>query len=155
MTVESFLRFVAEMRGFSGAERNTKADAAMDRAFLTNVRHQTIETLSKGYRQRTCFAQAILHDPPVLIMDEPTDGLDPNQKHVVRSLIKQMAMKKTIVLSTHVLEEVEAICTRVIIISNGQLVADSTPAALKGKGSLDEVFRKLTTTADVSLEAAR
>ena len=155
MTVESFLRFVAEMRGYSGTERNIRAEAAMERAFLSNVRHQTIETLSKGYRQRTCFAQAILHDPPVLIMDEPTDGLDPNQKHVVRTLIKQMAMSKVIVLSTHVLEEVEAICTRVVIISNGQLVADSTPAALKGKGSLDEVFRKLTTTADVSQEAAR
>lgn len=155
MTVESFLRFIAEMRGFSGSERDARADAAMERAFLTPVRHQTIETLSKGYRQRTCFAQAILHDPPVLVMDEPTDGLDPNQKHVVRSLIKQMAMQKAIILSTHVLEEVEAICTRVLIISAGQVVADSTPAALKQQGSLEDVFRRLTTTADVSKEAAR
>ena len=155
MTVQAFLRFVAEMRGFSGAERNRRADQAMERAFLTNVRYQTIETLSKGYRQRTCFAQAILHDPPVLIMDEPTDGLDPNQKHVVRSLIKQMSMQKVIILSTHVLEEVDAICTRAIIISDGRIVSDSTPAALKQKGSLDQVFRQLTTTADVSPEAAR
>jgi ABC-2 type transport system ATP-binding protein len=154
MTVESFLRFVAELRGFTGRERKDRADMAMERAFLTHVRKQTIETLSKGYRQRTCFAQAILHDPPVLIMDEPTDGLDPNQKHVVRSLIKQMAMQKTIILSTHLLEEVEAICTRVIIISDGAVVADSTPADLMQKGSLDEVFRRLTTTADVSQEAA-
>ncbi len=155
MTVRGFLRFAAEMRGFQGSERNARADAAMERAFLTNVQHQMIETLSKGYRQRTCFAQAILHDPPVLIMDEPTDGLDPNQKHVVRTLIKQMAAQKVIILSTHVLEEVEAICTRAIIISNGNIVADSTPSALKQKGSLDQVFRQLTSTADVSPEAGR
>ena len=112
------------------------------------MRHQTIETLSKGYRQRTCFAQAILHDPPVLIMDEPTDGLDPNQKHIVRSMIKEMAKEKAIVLSTHVLEEVDALCTRVIIISSGTLVANHTPEVLKQQGPLEQVFRKLTTTAD-------
>ncbi len=150
MTVQGFLRFIAEMRGFAGRERNDMADRAIERCFLTGVRHQTIETLSKGYRQRTCFAQAILHDPAVLIMDEPTDGLDPNQKHVVRNMIKEMAKEKAIVLSTHVLEEVNALCTRVVIISSGTLVADSTPAALEKQGSLDQVFRKLTTTADVA-----
>ena len=155
MTVEGFLRFVAEMRGFAGVERNQRVDQTLERCFLTGVRHQTIETLSKGYRQRTCFAQAILHDPAVLIMDEPTDGLDPNQKHVVRKMIKEMAKDKVIVLSTHVLEEVAAICTRVVVISGGALVADSTPAALQAQGSLEDVFRRLTTTADVSAEASR
>ena len=150
MTVEGFLRFIAEMRGFRGAERNARADKAMERCFLGDVRRQPIETLSKGYRQRTCFAQAILHDPPVLIMDEPTDGLDPNQKHVVRTMIRQMASEKVIVLSTHVLEEVEAICTRVVIISSGAVVADSTPADLAKQGTLDQVFRRLTTTADTA-----
>ena len=149
MTVLAFLRFIAEMRGFAGMERNAAADRAIERCFLASVRHQTIETLSKGYRQRTGFAQAILHDPAVLIMDEPTDGLDPNQKHVVRTMIKEMAKEKAIVLSTHVLEEVDALCTRVIIISNGALVADNTPAALEKQGSLEQVFRRLTTTADV------
>ena len=149
MTVEAFLRFIAEMRGFTGTTRDAAADRAIERCFLTGVRHQTIETLSKGYRQRTGFAQAILHDPPVLIMDEPTDGLDPNQKHVVRNMIKEMAREKAIVLSTHVLEEVDALCTRVIIISSGTLVANQTPDALKKQGALEQVFRKLTTTADV------
>ncbi len=149
MTVQAFLRFIAEMRGFTGTTRDAAADRAIERCFLTGVRHQTIETLSKGYRQRTGFAQAILHDPPVLIMDEPTDGLDPNQKHVVRNMIKEMAREKAIVLSTHVLEEVDALCTRVIIISSGTLVANQTPDALKKQGPLEQVFRKLTTTADV------
>lgn len=149
MTVQAFLRFIAEMRGFTGTTRDAAADRAIERCFLTGVRHQTIETLSKGYRQRTGFAQAILHDPPVLIMDEPTDGLDPNQKHVVRNMIKEMAREKAIVLSTHVLEEVDALCTRVIIISSGTLVANQTPDALKKQGALEQVFRKLTTTADV------
>ena len=155
MTVAAFLAFAAEMRGFSGAERDRRADAAMEKCLLQGVRNQTIETLSKGYRQRTCLAQAILHDPPILIMDEPTEGLDPNQKHVVRSMIKDMARDKVIVFSTHILEEVEAICSRAIIISNGTLVADSTPAELRRQGPLDEVFRRVTTTADVSAETQR
>ena len=150
MTVGAFLGFIASMRGFSGAERTKRVDTAMDRCLLGSVRNQTIETLSKGYRQRTCFAQAILHDPPVLILDEPTEGLDPNQKHVVRSMIKDMAKEKVVIFSTHILEEVDAICTRAIIISGGRLVADSTPAELKKQGSLEEVFRKLTRTADVT-----
>lgn len=131
MTVEGFLRFIAEVRGFKGAERAARADAAIRACMLESVRHQVIDTLSKGYRQRTCLAQSILHDPPVLLLDEPTEGLDPNQKKVVRDMIAGMAKDKVIVISTHVLEEVEAICTRVVIISNGRLVADGSPAELK------------------------
>jgi ABC-2 type transport system ATP-binding protein len=148
MTVEEFLDFTAEIRGFHGAEKKDRVAAALAKCILLPVRGQAIETLSKGYRQRTCFAQAILHDPSVLILDEPTEGLDPNQKHVVRTMIKDMARDKAIVLSTHILEEVEAICTRIVIISGGRLVADSTPAELRRQGTLDEVFRRLTTTAD-------
>lgn len=148
MTVEEFLAFIAAMRDFSGAEKSRRVDAAIEKCFLGGVRHQTIETLSKGYRQRTCFAQSILHDPPVLILDEPTDGLDPNQKHIVREMIRAMAPEKAIIMSTHVLEEVEAICTRVLIISAGKVVADSTPADLRAQGKLEDVFRKLTRTED-------
>ncbi len=154
MTVEEFLTFIAEVRGFDGTERRARVENAIGQCLLDPVRRRTIETLSKGYRQRTCFAQAILHDPPALIMDEPTEGLDPNQKHVVRQMIRRMGRDKAIILSTHILEEVEAICTRVIIISNGRLVADGSPAELKRAGgrerSLDEVFRELTQTADVA-----
>lgn len=149
MTVSAFLKFIAEMRGFTGAERQQRADAVIEKCLLESVRHQTIETLSKGYRQRVCLAQAILHDPPILILDEPTDGLDPNQKHVVRQMISGMAKDKVVIFSTHILEEVEAICSRAIIISGGKVVTDSTPAELAKQGSLDEVFRRLTTTADV------
>lgn len=150
MTVGAFLEFVAEMRGFTGVERKARVDAVLEKCLLTSVRHQTIETLSKGYRQRTCLAQAILHDPPILILDEPTDGLDPNQKHVVRQMIGNMAKDKVVIFSTHILEEVEAICNRAIIISSGKVVADSTPAELTKQGSLEQVFRKLTTTADLA-----
>jgi ABC-2 type transport system ATP-binding protein len=135
MTVEEFLGFVAEVRGYDGVARAKAVDEVIEKTFLSGVRHQSIETLSKGYKQRTAFAQAILHDPPVLILDEPTEGLDPNQKHVVRSMIRHMSREKVIILSTHVLEEVEAICSRVIIISDGRLVADATPAELKARGS--------------------
>ncbi len=131
MTVQGFLRFLAEVRGFSGAERNRRVDKALERCFLTPVKNQTIDTLSKGYRQRTCLAQTLLHDPDILLLDEPTEGLDPNQKQVVRDMIKEMAAERVVMLSTHVLEEVEAICTRAIIISSGRVVADDTPAALK------------------------
>lgn len=154
MNVQEFLRFIGQIRGYRGAELARRVEATLERCILTGVRTQTIETLSKGYRQRTCFAQAILHDPPVLILDEPTEGLDPNQKHVVRTMIKNMAQDKVVVFSTHILEEVEAICSRAIIISGGQLVADSTPAELRKQGTLDEVFRRLTTTADVAGRAA-
>jgi ABC-2 type transport system ATP-binding protein len=147
MTVLDFLKFAAEIRGFWGNEKKAKVEAALEKCRLQNVRHQTIATLSKGYRQRVCFAQAILHDPPVLIMDEPTDGLDPNQKHVVRTMINEMASQKAIIVSTHILEEVEAVCTRAIIISSGIIVANGTPSDLKARsstGRLDDVFRMLT-----------
>ena len=147
MTVVNFLRFAAEIRGFSRADRGRRVDAVIESARLDAVRNQTIGTLSKGYRQRVCFAQAILHDPPILIMDEPTDGLDPNQKQVVRSMIRDMASRKVIVISTHILEEVEALCSRVIIISRGTIVANGTPAELKSRnpgGKLEDVFRDLT-----------
>jgi ABC-2 type transport system ATP-binding protein len=136
MTVEEFLGFIAEVRGFRAAQRKARVDAVCDLTALRSVRGQIIETLSKGYRQRVCFAQALLHDPPVLILDEPTDGLDPNQKHEMRQVIRRMASEKTIVLSTHILEEMEAVCTRAIIIANGRIVSDSTPAELAALSSL-------------------
>lgn len=148
MTVEEFLAFIAEVRGFrAAAERDEKVDRAITLTHLTSVRNQSIETLSKGYKQRVGFAQALLHDPPALVLDEPTDGLDPNQKTEVRTLIKSMAATKAVILSTHILEEVEAICTRVIIISQGKIVADETPAQLRARqpgAKLDEIFRNLT-----------
>jgi ABC-2 type transport system ATP-binding protein len=131
MTVAEFLGFCAQVRGYEGDTLRRRVDRTIDRCFLHSVRNQTFETLSKGYRQRTCFAQSILHDPPILIMDEPTDGLDPNQKHVVRSMIQEMAAEKVIIFSTHLLEEVDAVCNRVIIISQGRLIVDSTPAELR------------------------
>ncbi len=147
MTVEDFLTFIAKTRGFSGAAVKERVAAVIEKARLANVAKQTIDTLSKGYRQRTCFAQAILHDPQVLIMDEPTDGLDPNQKFVVREMIKEMAKEKAIIISTHILEEVDAVCTRAIIIAQGEIKADGTPEKLRAldpSGKLDVVFRNLT-----------
>ncbi len=135
MSVSGFLNFIAEIRGFSGKEKHARIDETLERCFLTSVRHQIINTLSKGFKQRVCFAQSILHDPEYLIMDEPTDGLDPNQKHEVRTMIREMAKEKTIVLSTHILEEVEAVCTRAIIIADGRIVADETPDELKARSS--------------------
>ena len=148
MTVEEFLGFIAEVRGFrDAATRRAHVDRAVTLTHLVTVRRQTIDTLSKGYKQRVGFAQALLHDPPVLILDEPTDGLDPNQKNEVRHLIKNMAVEKAVVLSTHILEEVEAICSRVIIISRGKLVADESPAKLLARqpgARMDQIFRSLT-----------
>jgi ABC-2 type transport system ATP-binding protein len=126
MTTRAFLAFIAEIRGFRGAEINSRMDRAMERAGLEPVMDQVIDTLSKGYKRRVGLAQAILHDPPVLIMDEPTDGLDPNQKHHVRQLITDMAADKAIIISTHILEEVEAVCSRAIVINKGVVVADGT-----------------------------
>ena len=145
MTVASFLGFCAEIRGLTGAAMTKALDRVLDLCFLDSVRNQSVDTLSKGYRHRTCFAQSIIHDPEVLILDEPTDGLDPNQKHEVRSMIKRMGENKAIIFSTHILEEVEAACSRAIIIDRGRVVADGTPAQLKERspnaGSLRVVIR--------------
>lgn len=130
LSVDQFLRFVAEARGFAGEERVRRVKEAADRLELSAVMGQSIETLSKGFKRRVGLAQAILHDPPTLILDEPTDGLDPNQKHQVRQLIRQMAADKIIVISTHILEEVDALCSRAMIIAQGRLLADDTPAGL-------------------------
>ncbi|MGE0766790.1 MAG: ABC transporter ATP-binding protein [Hyphomicrobiaceae bacterium] len=131
MTPNSFLSFIAEIRGFDGSDRMDRITAAVARTGLERVIDQPIETLSKGFKRRVGLAQAILHDPPVLIMDEPTDGLDPNQKHHVRSLIAEMAKDKAIIVSTHILEEVEAVCTRAVVIDRGRIVADGTAEDLQ------------------------
>jgi len=147
MTVLTFLEFIAGVRGFDGAERRARVADAMGKTRLEDVAHQPIETLSKGFKRRVGLAQALLHDPPVLILDEPTDGLDPNQKFEVRKLIKEMAAHKAIVISTHILEEVDAVCTRAVIIAHGRIVADGTPAELRARstsGNLDDVFREVT-----------
>jgi ABC-2 type transport system ATP-binding protein len=133
MTPRSFLSFIAEIRGYRGAEIASRIAGAVERAGLEPVIDQVIDTLSKGYKRRVGLAQAILHDPPVLIMDEPTDGLDPNQKHHVRQLITDMAADKAIIISTHILEEVDAVCTRAIIISDGRILADGTPIELEAR----------------------
>jgi len=142
MTVHGFLNFMAELRGLRGEARKKAVHRVVELCFLESVLPQSIDTLSKGYRHRTCLAQALIHDPEVLIMDEPTDGLDPNQKHEVRNLIRELGKSKAIVFSTHILEEVDAACTRAIIIDRGRIVASGTPDEL-GR-PLDEVFRRLT-----------
>src|SRR3954465_15464159 len=130
MTVQAFLEFVAELRGLAGGARKKAVHRVVELCFLEAVPHQSIDTLSKGYRHRTCLAQSLIHDPQVLIMDEPTDGLDPNQKHEVRNLIRTLGKSKAIVFSTHILEEVDAACTRAIIIDRGRIVANGTPEEL-------------------------
>jgi ABC-2 type transport system ATP-binding protein len=148
MTVGGFLHFVCDVRKIRGRKRRQALDRIVPTCSIESVYHQTIETLSKGYKRRVGLAQALIHDPDVLILDEPTDGLDPNQKHEVRRLITEMAESKCIVVSTHILEEVEAVCTRTIIIARGKVLVDSTPQELKDKhhANLDEVFRRITTT---------
>ncbi|MEL0082325.1 MAG: ATP-binding cassette domain-containing protein, partial [Gammaproteobacteria bacterium] len=131
MTTERFLLFVGQVRGYRGDELTDRVDQAIQRIQLGEVRHQLIETLSKGFKRRVGLAQAILHDPPVLILDEPTDGLDPNQKHEVRNLISEIARDKAIIISTHILEEVDAVCSRALIIDRGRLLADGTPLELE------------------------
>jgi ABC-2 type transport system ATP-binding protein len=133
MTPAGFLRFIAQIRGFNGSDAARRIDLAVERTQLKNVLDQPIETLSKGFKRRVGLAQALLHDPDVLILDEPTDGLDPNQKHEVRRLISTMAPEKAIVISTHILEEVDAVCTRAIVIAEGRLLADGTPGALAAR----------------------
>jgi ABC-2 type transport system ATP-binding protein len=135
MTVESFLEFIAAMRGLDGSARTNAVGRAIDMCFLSGVVHQSVDTLSKGYRHRTCLAQALIHDPRVLVLDEPTDGLDPNQKHEVRNLIRDLGKTKAIVFSTHILEEVDAACTRAIIIDRGRIVAQGTPEELRARSS--------------------
>jgi ABC-2 type transport system ATP-binding protein len=156
MTPRGFLAFIADVRGLTGDLRRRRLDEAVARLGLGPVLDRAIDTLSKGFRRRVGLAQAILHDPPVLVLDEPTDGLDPNQKHEVRTLIGAMAPGKTIVISTHILEEVDAVCTRAIIVANGRLLADDTPRALAARapsGRLDDVFRQLTTGASTGARA--
>lgn len=141
MTVRDFLEFIAEVRGFEGSKLINIVNEIVKKCYLVEVEHQTIDTLSKGYRQRVGFAQAILHDPPVLILDEPTDGLDPNQKHEMRTLIREMGKTKCIILSTHILEEVDEVCSRVIVIAKGKVVADGSPEDLrKNSESYNRVY---------------
>ncbi len=136
MTVRGFLGFAADMRGLAGDARKKAIARVVELCFLHTVLHQEIDTLSKGYRHRTCLAQALIHDPEVLVLDEPTDGLDPNQKHEVRNLIRELGTRKAVIFSTHILEEVDAACTRAIIIDRGRIVANGTPAELRAMSGL-------------------
>jgi len=146
MTVSAFLNFICDVRQINGSQRRDAMQRVAEKCAITPVLQQTIGTLSKGYQRRVGLAQALIHDPEILILDEPTDGLDPNQKHEVRQLIKKMAKDKCILISTHILEEVEAICSRTIIIAHGKVLVDSTPEKLKEehKMTLNEIFRKIT-----------
>ncbi len=130
MTPRRFLSFIAQIRGFDGGERERRIDEVVEKVILAEVMNQPIDTLSKGFKRRVGLAQAMLHDPEVLVLDEPTDGLDPNQKHHVRQLITEMAKDKAIIVSTHILEEVEAVCSRAVIIARGKLLADGSPEDL-------------------------
>lgn len=152
MTVGSFLNFICDARDIRGAKRKQALDRIVPMCSVESVYHQSIDTLSKGYKRRVGLAQALIHDPQVLVLDEPTDGLDPNQKHEVRGLINRMASEKCIIVSTHILEEVEAICSRTVIIARGKILADSTPKELKDlyQCSLEEVFRNVTSTRGVA-----
>ncbi len=147
MDVTAFLEFIYDLRGLDLNQRLTRVQEILKLCALQEVEFQKIETLSKGYKRRVSLAQALIHDPRVLILDEPTDGLDPNQKHEIRKVIKNLAKEKTIVISTHILEEVDAVCDRAIIMSHGVICFDGTPATLKAQsptGKLDDVFRKIT-----------
>jgi ABC-2 type transport system ATP-binding protein len=148
MIVFEFLNYIADLRDIPSDIRSKRVDEVIQLCSLSQVKHQSIETLSKGFRRRLSMAQALIHDPEVLILDEPTDGLDPNQKHDVRQLIKKLSHEKCIILSTHILEEVESVCNRAIIISQGEKKFDGTPTELKAMSSgqkLDDVFRAITT----------
>ena len=147
MTPLQYLDFIAAVRELTGQKKIDRKNEVIELLHLNSVLNQSIETLSKGFKRRVGLAQAIMHDPEVLILDEPTDGLDPNQKYEVRELIKNIASEKVIVISTHILEEVDAICTRAIIIANGKILADDTPDGLREKYSsnkLDDIFREIT-----------
>ncbi len=136
MTPSELLDFIANVRGLTGIKKQEAVTKAAERINIEHVMHQAIGTLSKGYKRRVGIAQAILHDPEILILDEPTDGLDPNQKHEVRKLINEMAAEKAIVISTHLLDEVDTVCTRALVIANGKIVADGTPADLEARSEL-------------------
>jgi ABC-2 type transport system ATP-binding protein len=155
MTPRQFLHFIAEVRGLSGDAARNAISAAVSKTELDPVLEQPIDTLSKGFKRRVGVAQAILHNPPVLIMDEPTDGLDPNQKYAVRQLIKTMSRDKAIVISTHLLEEVEAVCTRAVIIDRGRVVADGTPAELLGRSRHHNAVTLIVSAAQAEPLAAR
>ena len=155
MTVHGFLGFAADLRGLKGDAKKKAVHTAVETCFLEGVLYQTIDTLSKGYKHRTCLAQSIIHDPDILVLDEPTDGLDPNQKHEVRALIKRMGEKKAIVFSTHILEEVEAACTRVIIIDRGKIVASGTPRELKARSEFAGAVRFVTRSANAATLGAK
>ena len=146
MTTNDFLLFIAKIRGIEKNSINKSIESVIESLSLHDVINKRIEHLSKGFKRRVGIAQAIIHDPEILIMDEPTDGLDPNQKYDVRELIKKISKNKTIIISTHILEEVEAVCTRAAIIAKGKLLFDDTPNKLQesGNGSLDDTFRKIT-----------
>ncbi|MFN9527799.1 MAG: ABC transporter ATP-binding protein [Pseudomonadaceae bacterium] len=151
MTVRGFLDFIAEVRGFRGAEKTLRVQRAVEQVELEKVLEQSIETLSKGFKRRVGLAQAILHDPRVLILDEPTDGLDPNQKHQVRQLIQGLARDKIVIISTHILEEVTALCTRAVVIAQGRLLADGTPLELESRSRYHQA---VTLVADEPLDQA-
>lgn len=151
MTVRGFLDFIAEVRGFRGAEKKQRVQRAVEQVELEKVLEQSIETLSKGFKRRVGLAQAILHDPRVLILDEPTDGLDPNQKHQVRQLIQGLARDKIVIISTHILEEVTALCTRAVVIAQGRLLADGTPLELESRSRYHQA---VTLVADEALDQA-
>jgi ABC-2 type transport system ATP-binding protein len=151
MTTAAFLDFIAEIRGFKGAERGRRVDRVSEVVALREVMRQPIETLSKGYKRRVGLAQAMLHDPEVLILDEPTDGLDPNQKHHVREVIRDMAADKAIVISTHILEEVEAICTRAVVIAHGRLLADGTAEQLQARLGYHNAVAVTVAEADLAM----
>ncbi|WP_252274368.1 ABC transporter ATP-binding protein [Pseudomonas subflava] len=151
MTVRGFLEFIAEVRGYRGAEKKQRVLRAVEQVELEKVLEQSIETLSKGFKRRVGLAQAILHDPKVLILDEPTDGLDPNQKHQVRQLIQSLARDKIVIISTHILEEVSAVCTRAVVIAAGKLVADGTPFELESRSRYHQA---VTLVADGELDRA-
>jgi ABC-2 type transport system ATP-binding protein len=155
MTVRGFLAFIADLRALSGERRAARLRHVIEHLQLGAVLNQTIDTLSKGFRRRVGLAQAIIHDPPVLILDEPTDGLDPNQKHEVRTLINDMARDKIIVISTHILEEVDAVCTRAAIIARGRIVADDTPAGLAARSRYHNAVSMQFAAAGAQLAAAR
>jgi len=162
MTPRGFLDFIADVRGLTGKDRWLRIEKVVDQVNIKDVLDQPIDTLSKGYKRRVGLAQAILHDPPVLVLDEPTDGLDPNQKHEVRQLIQTMARDKAIIISTHILEEVEAVCSRAIIIARGRVVAEGRPDGaagwrigdiIAGPGKLDAAFRQITQAAALARAA--